>query len=75
MPIRKYRISVATRVLIAEGERQVAYTIPKGTVITVEGEPIPAGSDNKSKLIEVTWTEKKAMMFVQDLRSRGDRID
>ena len=50
---------------------------------TVEGEGVPAGSVitvestalNGDKLIGVLWAEKDVMMFTQDLRARGEKLD
>jgi hypothetical protein len=66
---RKYRIDMSTIVLISEDGRQVAHTVPKGAIITTNSESL-----NGNRLVDVIWGDKKAMMFLQDLRSRGNRI-
>jgi hypothetical protein len=67
--VRKYRIMSPTIVLIPQGGRHVAHTLPKGSVVTVNGE-----DTGDPRLITVTWAEVEAVMFTQDLRSRGERI-
>jgi len=44
--------------------------VPKGSMITIDGKTF-----NGDKLVEVTWAEKVVMMFTQDIRSRGKKID
>jgi hypothetical protein len=64
----RYRIIQPTIALFFEEGRQVARTIAAGSVITAE-------SIEGDKLIEVQWSEKTVMMFAQDIRSRGERMD
>lgn len=70
MPLEKYRIDSPTIALFLEEGRHVAHMVPKGSTITIEGKTF-----NGDKLVEVTWGEKVVMMFTQDLRSRGNKID
>jgi hypothetical protein len=67
----KYRINTATLVLVLDGDRhRGGHTVPKGAVVVVDRTTF--GMNN---LVQITWDGKKAMMFLQDLRSRGERID
>jgi len=66
----KYRITSPTIALFLEDGRHVAHMIPKDTIITVQTETF-----NGDRLIEVLWAEKPVMMFTQDIRSRGVKID
>jgi hypothetical protein len=66
----KYRIKTPTIALFLEDGRHVAHMVPEGTVITVQTETF-----NGDRLIEVLWAEKNVMMFTQDIRSRGVKID
>ena len=66
----KYRIMSPTIALFLEDGRHVAHMVPKGTIITVQTETF-----NGDRLIEVLWAEKTVMMFTQDIRSRGIKID
>ena len=70
MPIDHYRISSPTIALFLEEGRHVAHMVPTGSVISIDGETF-----NGNKLTEVTWAEKVVMMFTQDLRSRGVKIE
>jgi len=66
----RYRIGRPTLALILEDERHVSITIPEGATVTIDGETF-----NGDKLINVSWDGKVVMMFTQDLRSRGKKID
>jgi hypothetical protein len=66
----KYRINTPTIALFLEEGRQVAHTIPGGSEITVDDSAIEADT-----LIEVRWVEKKVLMFTQDIRARGEKLD
>ena len=70
MPIEKYRIDSPTIALFLEDGRHVAHLVPKGATISIEGKTF-----NGDKLVEVTWADKAVMMFTQDIRSRGKKID
>jgi len=70
MPLEKYRIESPTIALFLEEGRHVAHMVPKGSMITIDGKTF-----NGDKLVEVTWAEKVVMMFTQDIRSRGKKID
>lgn len=64
----RYKIIQPTIALFFEEGRQVARTIAAGSVISAE-------SIEGDQLIEVEWSEKTVMMFAQDIRSRGERMD
>lgn len=66
----QYRIKSPTIALFLEDGRQVAHMVPAGSVITVESK-----SFNGDKLIGVLWAEKDVMMFPQDIRARGDKVE
>jgi len=66
MPIGRYRITQKTMALFLEGARHIARTVPANTIITVDGEAF-----DRDRLVDVTWNDKKVMMFAQDLRSRA----
>jgi hypothetical protein len=67
MPAEQYRINSPTVVVCLEGDHHVSYTLPRGSIIYVEG-------PNAGNLIDVTWDSKKVKMFFQDLRSRGEQM-
>ena len=66
----KYRINTPTIALFIEEGRQVARTIPGGTEVTVDESAISV-----DRLIEVRWRETTVMMFAQDIRARGEKLD
>jgi hypothetical protein len=66
MPIVRYRITNPTIALFHEDGRHVARTVPSGAFIHVETEAIDG-----NRLVDVSWENKKVMMFTQDLRSRS----
>jgi hypothetical protein len=66
----KYRIKSPTIALLFEDGRHVAHMVPPGSVITVESRTF-----NGDKLIGVLWAEKDVMMFTQDIRARGEKLD
>ena len=66
----KYLIKSPTIALFLEDGRHVTHMIPKGSIVVVESENI-----NGNRLLEVIWAEKKVMMFTQDIRSRGKKLD
>jgi hypothetical protein len=68
--LEKYQITSPTMVLILEGGRHVSYMVPTGAVITIEGKTF-----NGNTLVEVLWAGQTVMMFTQDLRSRGLKIE
>jgi hypothetical protein len=70
MPMDRYCISSPTIALFLEDVRHIAHMVPKGATITIDGKTF-----NGNKLTEVTWEERVVMMFTQDIRSRGVKID
>jgi hypothetical protein len=70
MTSETYLISSPTIALFLEDGRHVAHLVPEGSLISTDGQPF-----NGNKLMEVTWDEKVVMMFTQDLRTRGKKMD
>jgi hypothetical protein len=66
-PGLKFRLTSPTIALFIEEGRQVARAIPQGSVIRVD----TLAAD---KFIEVTFDGKKAQMFAQDIKERGERV-
>jgi len=67
----KYRINTPTIALFFEEGRQVAHSIPGGAEITVTDDD----AVQENKLIEVRWVETTVMMFAQDIRARGEKLE
>lgn len=70
MTSERYLICSPTIALFLEDGRHVAHLVPEGATIRVDGKTFDG-----NKLIEVTWAEKVVMMFTQDLRTRGKKVD
>ena len=70
MTAETYLISSPTIALFLEDGRHVAHLVPEGSLISTDGKPF-----NGNRLMEVTWADKVVMMFTQDLRTRGKKID
>jgi hypothetical protein len=70
MTTEKYLICSPTIALFLEEGRHVAHLVPEGAMISIDGKTF-----NGNKLIEVIWAEKIVMMFTQDLRTRGKKLD
>ena len=64
----KFRLKTATIALFPEDGRHVARVVPLGAVIDV-------GSLEGKKLIEVFWDGKNILMFADDVRARGERVE
>lgn len=68
--LRRYRMSKPTIALVIEEGRHVARTIPEGDIVAID-----ATLPDSSKLVEVTWNEKTVLMFSQDVKNRGEKLD
>jgi hypothetical protein len=66
MPLGRYRVTNPTIALFQEDGRHVARTVPAGAIINVD-----SAAFDGDKLLDVTWEDKKVMMFTQDLRTRA----
>jgi len=67
MSTEVFRLNMATIALFFEEGRQVAHTIPQGSVVRVD-------TLDGDKLVEVVWEGKTILMFAQDIRSRGEKV-
>ena len=65
-----YRMSSATIALFLEEGREVAHMIPANSVVTVDSKAFGDGD----KWVEVYWADQKVMMFTQDIRKRGEKV-
>jgi hypothetical protein len=66
--VGKYRIVSPTIALFLEDGHHVARTVPAGSIVTIDNVAI-------DKLVEVTWDGMQVMMFAQDVRTRGEKIE
>ena len=70
MSVCKFRITKATIALFLEENRHVARAIQEGAIVAVDIDALDA-----DKFVHVQCEEKTILMFAQDIRSRGERID
>lgn len=52
----------------ASSDSLTIFTVPRGAVIKVMGEP------QKSGLVEAVWDERRIAVFMQDIQTRGESI-
>ena len=50
-------------------ESLTIFTVPRGAIIKVMGEP------QKSGLVEAVWDERRIAVFIQDVQSRGESVE
>lgn len=70
MPIQRYRIRSPLMATFLKGDHRVAVKIPEGSVVVVESEVL-RGDD----LVEAVWAEMRVMLFSQDIRARGMKVE
>ncbi len=70
MTPQKYQLSTPTIAMYLENGTHVAMTVPAGSVVTVDSETF-----NGDKLVQALWTNKSVMMFTQDIRLRGVKVE
>lgn len=71
MNLKRYRINSPTMALFPENGYHGARPVPAGSVVVIDEDLF---KDN-NKLVEVLWNQRNVMMFAQDLRTRGEKID
>jgi hypothetical protein len=70
MAVETFRIVSPALVLFLEDGRHVSQMIPRGATVSFDKAALSGNN-----LIEVLWDEKVVMMFTQDLRSRGEKLE
>ena len=71
MQRQAFRLKTPTLGTISSDDgHRVAVTIPQNAIVTVFNGPL---DDNR--MVDVLWEGKPIMMFTQDLRNRGERVD
>jgi hypothetical protein len=50
-------------------ESLTIFTVPRGAVIKMMGEP------QKSGLVEAVWDGRRIAVFIQDVQSRGESVE
>lgn len=65
-----YRLKAQTLGIISTNQRRAAILIPQNAMVTVINGPL-----NGNRMVDVMWDEQIVMIFVEDLRARGETID
>ena len=66
-----FRLKTPTLGIISSDDsHRVAVTIPKDAIVTVVNGPL-----DSNRLVDVLWEGKTVMMFTQDPRNRGERVE
>jgi hypothetical protein len=74
-----YRLKTPTLAILAEDGQDTPVsssgglsltTIPVGAEVEVIGGPL-----NGNRLVDVRWEDKTVMVFTNDIRDRGERVD
>ena len=67
---QRFRITTPTLAIMDNDGQKIPLTVPAGSEITVVGGPLDG-----SRLLDVEWAGKTVMMFTNDIRERGERLD
>jgi hypothetical protein len=67
MQSQTYRLNAKTLGILSQNGQRVAVSIPYNAVVTVVNGPL-----NGNRVVDVMWDEKLVMIFVEDLRARGE---
>ena len=68
MLVERYRILSPILALVPKDGSTVAHLVPEGAIVSVD-------RVDTERLVNVEWDGTKAMMYAQDLSSRGKKID
>jgi len=71
MQRQAFRLKTPTLGTISSDDgHRVAVTIPQNAIVTVINGPLDG-----NPMVDVLWEGKTIMMFTQDLRTRGERVE
>jgi hypothetical protein len=62
-----YRLNAETLGILSKAQQRIVVLIPYNAVVTVVNGPL-----NGNRMVDVMWEEKLVMIFVEDLRARGE---
>ena len=76
MQRQAFRLKTPTLGTISSDDgHRVAVTIPQNAIVTVCNGPLDNNHLDNNHMVDVLWEGKTIMMFTQDLRNRGERVD
>jgi hypothetical protein len=67
---QRFRLKTPTLAIMAQDHSKVPVMIPKGAEVEVLDGPL-----NGNRLVDVSWEDKTVMVFTNDIRDRGERLD
>jgi predicted lipoprotein len=70
MTAQRYRINSPTIAMVVTNDKHVSISMPAGSDIVVDSTAF-----DRDELVEVLWAEKRVMMFTQDIRARGEKVE
>ena len=66
----RFRLKTPTLAIMAQDGTKIPVMIPKGGEVEVIDGPL-----NGNRLVDVRWEDKIVMVFTNDIRDRGERVD
>jgi hypothetical protein len=67
---QRFRMKTPTLAIMTQDGAKIPVMIPKGAEVEVLDGPL-----NGNRLVDVRWEDKTVMVFTNDVRDRGERVD
>jgi hypothetical protein len=67
---QRFRMKSPTLAIMTQDTAKIPIMIPKGAEVEVIDGPL-----NGNRLVDVRWDGKTVMVFTNDIRDRGERVD
>jgi hypothetical protein len=67
---QRFRMKTPTLAIMAQDGAKIPVMIPKGAEVEILDGPL-----NGNRLVDVRWEDKTVMVFTNDVRDRGERVD
>ena len=67
---KRFRLKTDTMSIGTVEDKRVAVTVPADAIIEVTGGPRP----NDMRMVDVRWDGRALVMFVEDVRNRGEAV-
>ena len=67
---QRFRMRTPTLAIMTQDGAKIPIIIPKGAEVEVIDGPL-----NGNRLVDVRWEDKTVMVFTNDVRDRGERVD
>jgi len=66
----RFRMKTPTLAIMAQDGAKIPVMIPKGAEVEILDGPL-----NGNRLVDVRWEGKTVMVFTNDIRDRGERLE